>query len=542
MQRPMWEGDTGRKPNACDCATRIQDPAVAETLYSRGFRYIGRYLTNVEMEGSRDKRLTPEEVEVLINAGLHIFPIFQETAALFPVPADFTKERGELDAAKAVKAAAFLEFDENTVLYFAVDCDMMENDIKNYAIPYFEGIARIMEQNGNPYRIGVYGSRNTCIKITELLPGTLSFVSNMSTGYSGNLGYVMPEQWAFEQYKEVEDYLTAGTAFDLDFDMASGRDSGVSLENMGRYEPPYNPDIAEEAVVSVPILELMDAFRWLEERFYDYYNYTEPTAEQRIDCCMAVCDYLSQYMYEDYKWEIISPQDNEFVKYMNANFSEHEYAKALYPHIYSYEEGSGNDKEVHRAKLLSDGRLGYFELPHFGIVVKCYIKSRVDPHWSAWAGDFATGIKDVYVNAKNKKYISKAKEVIGEMEPDTAKVFETRMFNYCDFIADLDGYAVRELIKDSASFYCFSESIQLYYSDPEKYHKRYKYFKDILGFKNWELGSVYNKIYDYYRDDANTVLRITFCNNADLYPGSAEATSMVLALNIMYWAKYTHII
>ena len=54
------------------------------------------------------------------------------------------------------------------------------------------------ESYDNKYRIGVYGSRNICQKVCSLTKAESSFVADMSTGYSGNLGYSMPSNWAFE--------------------------------------------------------------------------------------------------------------------------------------------------------------------------------------------------------------------------------------------------------------------------------------------------------------------------------------------------------
>lgn len=89
------------------------------------------------------------------------------------------------------------------------------------------------------------------------------------------------------------------------------------------------------------------------------------------------------------------------------------------------------------------------------------------------------------------------------MEPDNAEVNQTRMFNYCDFIADLDGYAIYTMLNGSNNVYGLSESIRIYYSDPEKYNKRYKFFKDILEFESWDIDSIYDSIYGYYSNEEN---------------------------------------
>ena len=58
------------------------------------------------------------------------------------------------------------------------------------------------ESYDNKYGIGVQGSRNICQKVCSLTKAESSFVVDMSTGYSGNLGYSMPNNWAFEQFHE----------------------------------------------------------------------------------------------------------------------------------------------------------------------------------------------------------------------------------------------------------------------------------------------------------------------------------------------------
>ena len=86
------------------------------------------------------------------------------------------------------------------------------------------------ESYDNKYRIGVYGSRNICQKVCSLTKAESSFVVDMSTGYSGNLGYSMPNNWAFEQFHEYS-ILGSGFSFAVDKDMASGRYKGISADS-----------------------------------------------------------------------------------------------------------------------------------------------------------------------------------------------------------------------------------------------------------------------------------------------------------------------
>ena len=102
-------------------------------------------------------------------------------------------------------------------------------------------------------------------------------------------------------------------------------------------------------------------------------------------------------------------------------------------------------------------------------MIKCYISARAPGSWAAWAGDFASAVKETYVNAEVEKTPSSlfntARERIGAMEADVISVTEARLFNYCDLIADIDGYAIRQLMLGNNSEYALSECIREYYSD-----------------------------------------------------------------------------
>lgn len=70
-----------------------------------------------------------------------------------------------------------------------------------------------------PYTDGVYGTRNVCNKLRKQLGITKLFVSDASYGFSGNLGYVMPDEWCFDQFK-------------TDITIGSG-DGKVSIDKVG---------------------------------------------------------------------------------------------------------------------------------------------------------------------------------------------------------------------------------------------------------------------------------------------------------------------
>ena len=212
-------GDIDRAATAADCAT-ILTAAKAQTLFDNGYRYIGRYLTGT-YGGGISKALTESEAQIIFDAGLRFFPIYQTSATS---NAYFTQAQGTADAAAAVAAAASLGVPPNTIIYFAVDFDALDSQVTSNIIPYFQKVYEAM--SGGLYKTGIYGTRNVCSRVSALGYACSSFVGDMSTGFSGNLGFSIPDNWAFDQFATV----TVGTgdgSIEIDKNGFSGRDLGV---------------------------------------------------------------------------------------------------------------------------------------------------------------------------------------------------------------------------------------------------------------------------------------------------------------------------
>lgn len=217
-------GDTARSAKAADCAT-ILTAAKAKSLYDNGYRYIGRYLTGT-YNGGISKAITREEANLIFNAGLNFFPIYQTSARS---EAYFTPAQGTEDAKAAIEAAANLGIPSNTIIYFAVDFDAMDYQITSNILPYFRKVSEVMKSS--IYQTGIYGTRNACIRAAEAGYTVSSFVGDMSTGFSGNLGYSMPDNWAFDQFYTTS--IGSGAGYlEIDKDGFSGRDYGVSKLNL----------------------------------------------------------------------------------------------------------------------------------------------------------------------------------------------------------------------------------------------------------------------------------------------------------------------
>jgi len=221
-------GDPNRPGTACDTITQIT-PARAQTLRNAGYLAVGRYLTNF---GTLDKNIKPGELQTCFDAGLRVFPIFQENGRMLE---DFSYGEGFQQALRADAAARGYGLPLGTTIYFAVDYDATQEEIESNIIPYFNGIEAGLRSRAKFYAHGVYGSRNVCSNVTQNTFARYSFVSGMSTGFSGNLGFSLPLNWSFNQIQNL--YLGTGDGqLEIDKNVMSSRptaDKGIASLQTG---------------------------------------------------------------------------------------------------------------------------------------------------------------------------------------------------------------------------------------------------------------------------------------------------------------------
>ncbi len=281
-------GDSTRKGKACDCVTEIT-PSRAQSLKSAGYETVGRYLTNAP-NSTLNKKIQPGELETIFAAGLTIFPIYQTFGSYTSY---FNSSQGTLDARAAYEAAQSYGFENDTTIYFAVDFDALGTDITNNILPYFKAIYQEMIKLGGSYKIGVYGPRNVCIQVSDKGYASTSFVSGMSTGFSGNLGYPLPSNWAFDQISTITVGSGSGL-IEIDNNIKSGIDNGV-------------------ASVGIP--------KNINHEFFTQLGQIYLLASQYGG---DANDYVTNYYrHEDYNselWTILcGPINNDFVEYIDNN-------------------------------------------------------------------------------------------------------------------------------------------------------------------------------------------------------------------------------
>jgi peptidoglycan hydrolase-like protein with peptidoglycan-binding domain len=183
-------GDTSRATLAADTSTPLTSGKAA-ALYSAGYRTVGRYLT-VE-----SKRYKAGELSTIFGAGLSTFPIYQQYNNTISA---FTYSLGRDQGVAAVKRARQLGFASGTIIYFAVDYDATGDEIVAAIIPFFQGVRDgVATSSRLVYQVGIYGTRNVCATVSAAGLAVSSFVSGMSTGWSGNLGFPLPSNWAYDQ-------------------------------------------------------------------------------------------------------------------------------------------------------------------------------------------------------------------------------------------------------------------------------------------------------------------------------------------------------
>lgn len=221
------KGDVDRPAKACDCAT-ILNAQQARDLKNAGYTHVGRYLTGTVGNDFRPKNLSIAEIKNITAAGLKVFPIYQDGGYLLSYFK--TPFQGITDAVTAIKAAEDLGIPKGATIYFAVDFDCYGDMIPLYIHPYFSSIRTVFGGTINDnkrYKVGVYGPREVCQYLYDKKMTIHSFVADMSTGFTGNLGFKMPENWTFDQFYEYK--FASSPSFDLDKVAYSGRDVGIAM-------------------------------------------------------------------------------------------------------------------------------------------------------------------------------------------------------------------------------------------------------------------------------------------------------------------------
>ncbi|MDQ1124946.1 glycoside hydrolase domain-containing protein [Microbacterium trichothecenolyticum] len=215
-------GDPDRVGTGADCVTTLTAAKLA-TLRNAGYTHFGRYLTN-SPDQSLDKCIKSGELQRIYASGGRVFPLFQTGGGSL---SHFTPRRGLECGEEAANAAWAYGLPNDTTIYFSVDFDALPYQVEDSVIPYFRALPERMSRTGRRYKVGVYGPRDVCRTIMEAGLASSAFVSDMSTGYAGNIGKPLPKNWAYDQVQTLT--LGSGSsAIEFDKNIVSGFEPGIN--------------------------------------------------------------------------------------------------------------------------------------------------------------------------------------------------------------------------------------------------------------------------------------------------------------------------
>ena len=368
------KGDPKRSCVACDTRFEMTEERL-KTLKDDGYSIVGRYLTEPNQENldASDyfKAIRPGELERILKHGMKFFPIFQEYSTKL---SHFSVENGIEHGHRARKTAQKLGIPP-THIYFAVDFDATDEQVTSHIIPYFEAVHGSL---GGGYKVGIYASRNICTRVIDSGHAGRAFVSDMSTGFSGNLGFPIPEGWVYDQFDEISNYK--GQGWDLDRVAFSGLEEAVSYT--------VTPRVRHELIggEKYNLMDCIELIYRLEKRFSELRN------EGKVggDNILPNWRYILNYLAKDYL-------DGSFAWRISAEGFKKEVAVVLESDPVSAQIIKYLDLYIGRWRqpfVDADGE--NIDLAHLSATILGYLSDSVIPHvWTGWAGDLATAIGEI---------------------------------------------------------------------------------------------------------------------------------------------------
>ncbi|MEU9287449.1 glycoside hydrolase domain-containing protein [Streptomyces sp. NPDC048275] len=451
-------GDPDRAATACDTRFTITASRAA-ALKSAGYDCVGRYLDE-EPSGTLNKEIQPGELSDIFGAGMRCFPIFQYGARVL---ADFSYSSGYQHGLKAHERGKYYGFNRGTVIYFAVDYDATDPEITSNILPYFYGVRSALASQGGHYVPGVYGSRNVSGRVTNEAYVRWAFVSGMSWGFSGNLGFPLPKNWAFNQIKEFQ--FTAGSdTFDLDRVVhKTGADFGVSSVN----------------AASTPTDDFISYIAELY-RLAQAYGSGDPN--------LAVMDFVRHEEYNDIQWKaLIGTADAGFISYAKSNGMS----------VRSSFVDSFTGTELGAEHLLAT-MCGHYKSVQPG----GNLTNRGDV--AGWGGDLATFYgewrRDAGEYADGRSYCAAR----------LAKPDVLSSFGYSDLIEDADGYLIAKAVKGGKDIVTAFRDHYVYGGNLTRF-KRY-YSERFHGSSQGVVDVSYNMLAQ--QDDSLIIAGITYLINS----------------------------
>lgn len=479
MSLLLSRGNPERACIACDTVYDLLDESRMSFVKNNGYSIIGRYINGTPAV----KEFEPGEPKKIIEEGLSYFPIYQRNGAANLTK--FTKTIALLDAIEASRGVLRNGVPRGSIVYFAVDFDVQDGDITEYIIPYFD----IIVKNFDPdYKVGIYGTRNVCTRVMDNNIGVVTcFVSDMSTGYSGNMGFKMPKNWNLDQFYELKYKQPEDERIDVAYP------SNFNLDRVA-YSGAFPVVSSYEDIYSVPdetSIENKKTIKWfndnciklVEKYASEYIRLIKQETVTSEKVAKLVIDALRSYKYDTTEWKLVLGNiDENFMVYLKTRFEDFESVYKAY---------LDDNAEEH---LLVGNNNSVIDIAHLAATIGGYIRNVFPDFWTGWGGDLASAMAQVKHRVQKNDPLSVqdiAYEIVG-LGTKASNGSESS-FNYSDICSDADAIKISELISNSESESPVSDAITNYYESELVDYRFYNYMDDIEADRK-ARGTFYNRI------------------------------------------------
>ena len=215
-------------------------------MKSAGVVTVLRYYTIRVSTRLPEKRLGLDEAQALVRAGFQLGVVYEFDGNHAGA---FSKSAGLADGEYSRHyASKIIGQPAGSAIYFGVDFDASDDEIKNRILPYFEGIAEAMGESSDDtaYDIGVYGSWKSCERTVKAGLTKYAWLAQ-STAWGGRDGY---RKFAAARKWNLKQGFAAGEIHGLDYDPNEINDD---LGSIGQFVIPVSaqgPASADRFVVS----------------------------------------------------------------------------------------------------------------------------------------------------------------------------------------------------------------------------------------------------------------------------------------------------
>jgi len=458
-------GDPDRATTGFDTSTQLT-AIQAISAHLQGFTHVGRYTVGL------GKHITSPELWGLKNAELKLFPIHQRynndnTWMMYRF--------GYQHGIEALERGRALDFPDNSIIYFPVDYDPTEDDIRNFVFQFFEGVSDALANHFmGSFRIGVYGTRAVCAKVIGRGLAAFAFVAGMSTGWSGNMGVRMPNPWSFNQIKETSISLAA-ISVNVDKVVVSASADAIDLSTV-------TPPPVEAAPTALLSATGFDSFyEWcISAESRCELAYSPITLVPQFSFIQRIPNYILGWLRKPNYWigggrlgplwTLFTPEPGMPTPDANAReFSEQSLDDMSDP---SSNIGYKQDvREIYDTKIFVDHvettGLAYRDIPHLAATTLGYLQWGVPRHANILGfGDLGGCLLDLI-----QIWWDAPKDTNGELASYLAdRLGSTTLsssFSYADLIADVDAWLLAATMESLPPARALSNSVRIVYQEDD---------------------------------------------------------------------------